>query len=164
MRLAIGTSELPALPIELRPGDVTVLVPAALAPDPEDPDARLDDAVNALAAAVPPTGDGSTLILVPDRTRAFPLARVLPALLDGLCARGHAAESLTMMVASGTHRGTDEDVAPARLGALPAGVRVVTHDPDAPSTLVGTTPGGTPVRVNPELLAHARVLALSGTA
>jgi nickel-dependent lactate racemase len=172
VRLPFGTSELPAPPARERPADVTPLVPAVPAVPAGDGPGDAADAVESLAAAVvaladsvgTPDDGGATLILVPDRTRAFPLASALASLLARLVARGHAAERLTVMIASGTHRAADADTDPARLGALPGGVRVVTHDADGPGAAVGTTPAGTPVRVHPALLAHARVLALSGTA
>jgi len=130
----------------------------------DDTDRALHDAVLGLTTDAPVAADDRVLVLVPDRTRAFPLASTLAALTEGLVSRGVREEALTVLIASGTHRATPDDVAPARLGSLLRGIRVRTHDPDGDCASVGTTPAGTPVRVHPALLEASRVFALGGTA
>jgi len=129
-----------------------------------DDSPRVDLAAEACALAKEAGADGRILIVVPDRTRAFPLARVLPSLVEALLARGAAPERVTIVLASGTHVAADADLDPSHLGRLPLGVRVVRHDPDGPMARCGVTPAGTPVEVHPALLEADRVLALGGTA
>jgi nickel-dependent lactate racemase len=129
-----------------------------------DASPRLDLAGEAGALAEEAGADGRILVVVPDRTRAFPLARVLPPLVEALLARGAAPERVTIVLASGTHVAADADVDPSHLGRPPAGVRVVRHDPDGPMARCGVTPAGTPVEVHPALVEADRVLALGGTA
>ena len=102
------------------------------------------------------------LVLVPDRTRQFDPALTLLPLLDGLIENGASGEAIRVAIASGSHVATEDDV--RRLGRLPHGVRVLRHDPDGPSALAGTTPGGTEVRVNPALLESDVVCAIGPVA
>lgn len=144
--------------IPLAVSDTEFVRPAA------DASPDLDLLAEARALAEECGTDGKILVVVPDRTRAFPLARVLPPLVEALLARGAAPERVTVVLASGTHVAGDADVAVEHLGVLPAGVRVVRHDPDGPMARCGVTPAGTPVEVHPTLLEADRVLALGGTA
>ena len=137
-----------------------ILEPALDAPPPID----LVHQARSLAADIPLHAHESILIVVPDRTRAFPLSTVLPALVGALVGRGASPERVRAIIASGTHVATGADVAPAQLGTLPKAVRVLRHDPDGPSVRCGVTPAGTPVDVAPALLEATRVLALGGTA
>ncbi len=163
MKLPFGRAELTFdLPADRPVAPLVVDAAAAHAAGARWP--ALDDAATALGRDAPCAPGARVLVLVPDRTRAFPLDRALPRVLAGLRARGIAAADITVFLASGTHGRAPADDAPARLGALPAGVRVTRNDPDAAGVLVGTTPRGTPVRVAPELLAADVVLALGGTA
>lgn len=102
------------------------------------------------------------LVIVPDRTRAYPLSETLPLLLAGLVARGAAPDEITVAIASGTHIANDADV--AHLGGLPHGVGVLRHDSDGPCASVGRTERGTEVKVHPALLEADTVFALGGLA
>jgi len=134
----------------------TVLLPGPAADLPDDPAALAARAVDALGVPA----NGTLLVVVPDRTRALPLPRLLAPLWTVLATAGVAAERISLAIASGTHRPSDLDVAPGRLGPLPSGIRLVRHDPDAEGVLLGTTPAGTPVRVAPALVEADRVLAV----
>ena len=114
----------------------------------------------ALADGVGSPSSARILIVVPDRTRTFPLREVLPGLVERLLERGAAPERITVAVASGTHRPSDQELSARHLGPLPGGVRVLRHDADAPARHCGTTPAGTPVDVHPALLESDCVLAL----
>ena len=118
----------------------------------------------ALAEEVPAPSASRILIVVPDRTRSYPLPEILPALIERLLARGASAGRITVAVASGTHRPSEHEISGAHLGALPAGTPVLRHDAAAPAAHCGTTPAGTPVDVNPALLEADAVIALGATA
>ena len=136
-------------------GAVEVLVRGADAPALD-----LIAETTALADGVASPSGARVLIVVPDRTRAFPLREVLPALIGRLLERGAMVARITVAVASGTHRPADHELSARHLGELPPGVRVLRHDADATGTRCGMTPAGTPVEVNPALLESDTVLAL----
>ncbi len=137
-----------------------VLEPLANPDPPQDPAALAAAAVAALA----PRSSDSLLLVVPDRTRALPLARLLGALWPALAAAGVDGAHITLAVAAGTHRSNPLDVDAERLGPLPAGVRIHLHSADDPGVDLGMTPAGTPVRVDRALVEHDRVLAVGGIA
>ncbi|MCD4690562.1 nickel-dependent lactate racemase, partial [bacterium] len=92
-------------------------------------------------------GASTLLIIVNDRTRTTPTAAILAEiepLLAGL--------DVTVLVATGTHRAPTEDEISEILGPLHGALsrNLVVHDARDESSLVhvGTTPRGTPVRVN----------------
>jgi nickel-dependent lactate racemase len=138
-----------------------VLVAPAPSGEPLQDPAEL--AAAAVAALAPGAGD-SLLLVVPDRTRAVPLARLLAALWPELDRAGVAPERITLAVAAGTHRSDRLDIAAARLGPLPPRLRVHVHDADGPCVDLGLTPAGTPVRVDRVLVDADRVLSLGGIA
>ena len=90
------------------------------------------------------------LVLVDDITRPTPVAEVLPILLDELDVHARRVH-VTILIALGTHRKmTDEEIR-ARVGAqIAASYDVLNHEWDDDSALIdlGTTPSGTPVKVN----------------
>lgn len=132
----------------------------SLSGDQTDQDlARLASDLAAEGEAAP---GSRTLVIVPDRTRAYPLTDVLPTLLAGLIARGVSPESITVAIAAGTHVAGDADV--ANLGELPREVRILRHDADGPCVSVGRTGRGTAVEVHPALLEADTVFALGGLA
>ncbi|MEP7028332.1 MAG: lactate racemase domain-containing protein [Candidatus Eisenbacteria bacterium] len=133
-------------------------VPAPHGPRVQD----LVRAAEALAEDTAPTASERILVVLPDRTRAFPIEPVLPVLLRALLARGARPVHLTVAIASGSHVPGEADV--ARLGSLPPEVRLLRHNPDGPSTSLGTTARGTEVRVHPALVETDTVLALGGLA
>jgi len=140
--------------------DPVLVVPAPSGDPPQDPAVLAGAAVAGLA---PGAGD-SLLLVVPDRTRALPLARLLAPLWPALAAAGVSPGRITLAVASGTHRSDPLDIAADRLGPLPAGLRVHVHDADDAAVDLGTTPAGTPVRVDRVLVDADRVLSVGGIA
>jgi nickel-dependent lactate racemase len=157
--------------LRLGTGAVTLELPAALATvalaaAPSAAERVLDPAAEARALGLeaPLVKGGRVVVVIPDRTRPFPLVETLPALVHALLERGVSAGHVAIAVASGTHVAGAADVAPERLGALPQGITLVRHDPDGPMVDCGVTPAGTPVRVNAVLADAATVLCLGGTA
>lgn len=89
--------------------------------------------------------------------------RVIPPLVDYLNERcGVKDESLTILVANGTHIGGDEsELRTLVTDAVYDRVRVVNHDCTAPDLVyIGTTPHDTPVYINPEAAHADKVICL----
>jgi nickel-dependent lactate racemase len=94
-------------------------------------------------------GRQKLLILVDDNTRPTPVAEVLPALLTVLEVE-HKRVEVTILIALGTHRAMTQEEIVAKVGAhIAARYPVVNHDWTGPNLVdLGTTPNGTPIRVN----------------
>ncbi|MDI9583252.1 MAG: nickel-dependent lactate racemase [Acidobacteriota bacterium] len=97
-------------------------------------------------------GKHSACIVVSDITRPVPNEILLPPVLDCLDASGLASDQITVLVATGLHRGnTPEEFTAMGLGeALRRGIRVVNHEARDPAShvLVGTTSLGIPALVD----------------
>lgn len=93
--------------------------------------------------------DEQVVLVVPDGTRAFPGARVLPWVLDEL---SHVPrENITIVIGTGTHRANTRQELRAMLGDdVVSTVRVLNHSAfeDDEMLHVGTAPRGYPVRFN----------------
>ncbi|MGH7726279.1 MAG: lactate racemase domain-containing protein [Candidatus Eiseniibacteriota bacterium] len=163
--------------IRLGRDEVAIRWPAGIEPErmapiedePSRPDFSPGAAARGLVRELPASGSGPgpVLVIVPDRTRSFPLPMVLPALLDALLAYGHGrngSPAVALAIASGTHRPATADLDNERLGISAGAVRLVRHDPDGPMAELGTTAAGTPVRVHPIVTEASAVLALGNTA
>ncbi|MDR1731404.1 MAG: nickel-dependent lactate racemase [Synergistaceae bacterium] len=90
-------------------------------------------------------------IIVNDMTRSTPTYDVLPPLLEELTRLGATRESITIVVATGTHRAmTPEEIEKAvGGGVVSAGWKIVNHDCDAPDLVdMGTLPTGNKMKVN----------------
>lgn len=89
------------------------------------------------------------LILVDDNTRPTPIKDVLPPLLSELQVEAKRIE-VTILIALGTHRAMTDDEIVAKVGAdIVANYPVLNHDWAAADLAdLGTTPNGTPIRVN----------------
>ncbi|MBI1317536.1 MAG: nickel-dependent lactate racemase [Candidatus Hydrogenedens sp.] len=110
----------------------------------------------------------TVVIVVSDSFRTTRIEQILPALVAGLLERGVRKEDISFLFSTGTHRGPTEDEARGILGAevyAEYGTRAYSHDPFDDSQLVslGTTPSGTPVRVNRRAVECDRLI-LTGTA
>ncbi len=98
------------------------------------------------------TGRRDAVIVVSDITRPVPNALLLPPLLETLGQAGLPPEQVTILVATGLHRGnTDEELA-EMLGpqVIASGCRIVNHvarDPESHADL-GRTSRGLPVHVD----------------
>ena len=81
-------------------------------------------------------------ILLPDRTRPLPVARMLDRLLPELEGR-----EVTLFIGTGIHRTMTEAETAAHVGARGARCRIVPNAPDDPAAYarVGVTSRGTPV-------------------
>ncbi len=106
-------------------------------------------------------------LVVPDRTRPIPLPEILPPVLDAMMAAGVPAERIDLVPASGIHRPmlgeelfrwVGDDIAGS-------GLRLATHDADAPAVLLGWAhpPGGRPFPVSAHpLVARAGAVLVLG--
>jgi nickel-dependent lactate racemase len=108
------------------------------------------------------------LFAVPDQTRAAAVDRVLPAIVAGLARRGCRVADLSVVFATGTHRGPTEAEVLSILGPAMAAVfagRIHTHDANDASGLVevGRVGGGHLVRLNRRAVECDR-LVLMGSA
>ena len=92
-------------------------------------------------------------IVCSDAFRKTGVHRILPTLLDALWQRGIREQDLTFLFATGSHRAPRADEQAAILGEAiyrRFSHQAFVHDPfdDANLVLLGTTPAGTPVRIN----------------
>jgi lactate racemase len=145
-----------------RPLEVTIsagarVVPAPVPPAPPAPARELlERALDAPmgSAGLEDLGARRVLVIVSDATRADPRAELLGAVLRRL----PPTCDVTVAIATGTH--APGDVAALGLPADPRIRRVVNHDGRADDLVeLGTTRRGTPVRVNPCLLATDLIVA-----
>lgn len=92
-------------------------------------------------------------IIVDDLTRPTPVSAILQALLSRVEVYGFARESVTIVVATGTHDAMKKDEIEARVGAdVAARYRVVVHDAWQKDLVSVTLPGdGSVVKINPEV-------------
>jgi nickel-dependent lactate racemase len=147
------------------PEDWTVVVHEPDLPPPLSRDemvAHLRDPVGAAPLAVVAAGARRVAIIVDDLTRPTPAEVVLPLLLDELATAGIEREQVTIVIAAGTHGPPPLDAMRRKVGAAAEGCRLVAHDDLADCPKVGVSRMGTPVFVDPEILAADLVLGLGG--
>ena len=120
-----------------------------------DPDAALrralDDPIGQRPLREIAQGRSNAVIVVSDRTRPVPNARILPPILDALRAGGLPAEAVTLQVATGLHRPNTDAELDEMLGTeLARSLRIVQHDArDANSHAdLGQTEGGIPILID----------------
>lgn len=104
----------------------------------------------------------TVVIIVNDITRPTPYTDILPPLLSELREAGIADEDVTLVVATGIHRGMTPEEMRLTLGReICETYRVVNHDCDDEENLVplGTLPFGTELRVNRIVLEADFVIA-----
>lgn len=135
------------------PDDRTVVVAPRHAPALADPDGALREALRRPTAGPPlsslVTPGQQVAISVCDITRAQPREAMLRAIFDAL--PRIAAENVTILVATGTHRANTKDELRGMLGAdIVARYQVVNHDArdDASLTHAGATSSGVPIWLN----------------
>jgi len=88
-------------------------------------------------------------IIVPDLTREFPTAKILPFVVAELEAAGVARDDIAVIVACGAHRAVTAEEKALILGERCLDLRLVSHDCCAGDLVyVGTTPYGTRLHVN----------------
>lgn len=155
-----GTASLPA-PREWH--GFPVLTALGLPPLP-DPDAAWDAGAHEAAHKVAERLNqrDRLALVIPDRTRALPLPRLLPVLIARLAQCGIPPERISLVPASGIHRPMSVDelrdwVGPA---AAESGLLLAPHDADAPAVFLGKTAEGIPVAAHPAVAAAGAVLVL----
>jgi nickel-dependent lactate racemase len=140
------------LEVDLPDDDVTVVEPIFRSPV-RDPHAALIDALRAPIAG-PPLREvvrrgGRIAISVCDVTRAQPRRETLQALFEEM--PNVAADDITILIATGTHRSNTPAEIEAMVGRdILRRYRVINHDSRDPSALVhvGDTTTGAPVHLN----------------
>ncbi|MGD0879448.1 MAG: nickel-dependent lactate racemase [Anaerolineales bacterium] len=88
-------------------------------------------------------------LVIDDDSRPTPVEQLLPAVLAELRLAGVSLDQLTLVPATGVHFPMSAAAVTRRIGEI-SGLRVETHDCDAPEKLtsLGTTRRGTPVFIN----------------
>lgn len=115
-------------------------------------------ALEELARNVP-----DAVIIISDHTRPVPSRLILPPMLEAL-RRGNPRIRITLLVATGCHRGTTEEELRRKLGDdIFDRETVVVHDCDDEKNMVllGMLPSGAPLRIN-RLAAQASLLLAEG--
>ena len=100
-------------------------------------------------------GGNSATVVVPDATRRAGLPTVLPVVLEHLHRGGIVDDSITVLVANGTHPAVGRDGVSELVGAVSGRVRTVEHDSRASEDLVtvGELRPGVPLRLNRNAIA-----------
>jgi nickel-dependent lactate racemase len=138
-----------------------VIVPAQVAAAP-DPLIEVGSALDAPIDGVTLkkfAGAKSVAIAINDKTRPVPLHHLLPPLFERLEAAGVKRESITLIIASGTHPPMTRDEFSSVLPAsLIERYQIICHDCDSESNLIGMgkTSRGTPIWLN-KIFAEAHV-------
>jgi nickel-dependent lactate racemase len=108
-------------------------------------------------------GGERVLIIVNDATRPTPTAVILDGLLPVLEQAGLGTENLTILAATGAHRGPSEEEYRQILGDLYGRLRkrCVHHDArkEGETACLGTTRNGTPIELNRRLFEADRIIA-----
>ena len=108
-------------------------------------------------------GKARPLIIVDDLTRPTPAAPVVAAVLRQLGEAGIPASDVTILLATGTHRGTSRDAPVKKVGRdAAAACRVLVHDDAQDLAKLGRSSAGTPVLVNRAVIASDYVLGVGG--
>ena len=119
-------------------------------------DAALDHPIGCEALRALAAGKKSAAISVCDITRPAPNSVTLPPLLKRLHDAGIPVEGITILIATGLHRGATKEEVEAIVGAeIAAKYRVVSHDARAfeQHRFLGTTRRGTPVYIDERFMA-----------
>ncbi|HWP21281.1 MAG TPA: nickel-dependent lactate racemase [Candidatus Cryosericum sp.] len=109
------------------------------------------------------SGKRNCVIIISDHTRPVPSKDILPAMLYEL-RQGNPAIEITLLVATGCHRGTTKAELNEKLGeTIVASERIVVHDAaDASANVgIGTLPSGAPLVID-RLAANADLLIAEG--
>jgi nickel-dependent lactate racemase len=126
----------------------------------DDEQAALDAALDAPIGCEPllsmAAGKKTAAISVCDITRPAPNSVTLPPMLRRLHQAGIPAKGITILIATGLHRGATEDEINTIVGAEIAGkYRIVSHDAKmlGEHRFLGTTGRGTPVYIDDRFMA-----------
>jgi len=118
--------------------------------------AALDAPIGCPPLAILAAGKKTAAISVCDITRPAPNSRTLPPILDRLHHAGIPAEGITILIATGLHRGATEDEIATIVGPeIAAKYRIVSHDAKALAEhrFLGETGRGTPVYIDERFMA-----------
>lgn len=102
------------------------------------------------------------VLIISDHTRPVPSKFIVPRMLEEM-RRGNPDIDITLLVATGCHRGTTKQELIRKLGAaIVEKEKIAVHDCDtSPCTHIGTLPSGAPLLVN-SLVAEADLVAAEG--
>ncbi len=128
-------------------------------------EAALDRPVDSSPFGARLAGVRRATLVVPDRTRYSAQEIIVPVLVDRLRAAGVPPERVSVLFATGTHRGhTPEERTRIVGSAVPAAVALVDHDGSDAAAMIdlGATAAGTPVRVH-RLAVETDLLVLTAT-
>ena len=124
---------------------------AAAAPDPAAEVRRaLEHPIGSPRLAELAKKAKTCVVICSDHTRPVPSKFIIPAMLDEL-RRGNPALDITLLIATGCHRGTTKEELEGKFGpGIMANERIVVHDCDDPSMLTeaGILPSGGRLIVN----------------
>ena len=135
--------------IHSRTGDALADEPAALG-------AALDSPIGCAPLKELASGKKTAAISVCDITRPAPNRVTLPPVLERLHAAGIPVEDVTILIATGLHRGATEDEINSIVGPeIAAKYRIVSHDAKVLSEhrYLGETRRGTPVHIDERFIA-----------
>jgi nickel-dependent lactate racemase len=142
-------------PVPLRMEDAPAMSPDAI-------DRALEHPVGAEPLADLAAGRSRAVIAIDDITRPTRTAPIVAKLVDRLLAAGMSPEAVTIVMATGAHGAPSAHERGLKVGVLPAGVRVVSHDPVEEVDDTGVALAGQPVRVNRAYLAADLRIGVSG--
>ena len=126
-------------------------------------DAALDNPIGCESLAKLAAGKRTAAISVCDITRPAPNSMTLPPMLKRLHDAGIAVEDITILIATGLHRGATDEELDIILGSeIKQKYRVVSHDARdfAAHRSLGTTRRGTPVYIDERFVAADLHLSL----
>ena len=136
---------------------VLSLIPAPPLPDPAQAVRHsLDSPIGTKSLKDLAQGRRNACIVVCDITRPVPNALVLPPMLETIKAAGIAADQITILIATGTHRPNFGTELLTILGAdiMASGCQIVNHvcDDSVTHRSLGMTPNGVPVALDTRYL------------
>ena len=163
--LPYGSGRLPAV---IDSGRLRAVLTSSLPETPPDGAEALAEAAHAAPIGAPDLrqlarGKRNIVIIISDHTRPVPSRAILPPMLRAIREASPGAE-VTLLVATGCHRGTTDEELRAKLGDDIFGrVRIRVHDCDDRQNMaaLGALPSGQPLRIN-RLAAQADLLLAEG--
>ena len=122
----------------------------AMAQMPEALISALEKPIGGAPLAELVRGRKKIAIIIPDATRGVPVGQILPHVIELLLGEGIDPAAITIVVATGVHRGATPEEIEELLGPLPVEIKTINHDAFNREELVtlGTTKRGTPIEIN----------------
>ncbi len=100
-------------------------------------------------------------IIVNDQTRPGPTAQMLDEILPALYNAGVTKDHITIIVATGSHRGPTESELDVIIGTQHRDIKVVVHDCKQNNVYIGTTKSGLPVWID-KIVAESDFVIATG--